>query len=98
MDNASTGTGGTTTNYYATKSITAMPGGELSCVITMSGSGSYGFALWVDFDQDGLEASDKMFGTTSYNNTPYTSTFTIPASRTSFAVSLMNSYPTSGSL
>ena len=79
LNNSSTGTVRTTTNYYATKSITAEPGDELSCTITMSSSGTYGFALWVDFDKDGLEADDYKFKTSSYQNTPYTGTFTIPA-------------------
>ena len=79
LNNSSTGTGRTTTNYYATKSITAEPGDELSCTITMSSSGTYGFALWVDFDKDGLEADDYKFKTSSYQYTPYTGTFTIPA-------------------
>ena len=78
LNNSSTGTAFTTTNYYATKSITAKPGDELTCTITMNSSGTYGFALWVDFDDDGLEASDKVFGTTGYKNSPYTGTFTIP--------------------
>lgn len=79
LNNSSTGTAKTTTNYYSTKSITAEPGDELSCTITMSGSGTYGFALWVDFDKDGLEADDYKFKTSGYQSTPYTGTFTIPA-------------------
>lgn len=80
LENSSTGTKKTTTNYYATKSITAQPGDVLSCEITMNGASStYGFALWVDFDGDGLEAADRKFYSDGYKGSPYTNTLTIPA-------------------
>lgn len=80
LDNASTGTENTTTNYYDTKSITVEPGDELSCTITMSsGTESFGFALWVDLDGDGLEQTETMFATSSQQQSSYTGTFTIPA-------------------
>ena len=79
LNNSSTGTGGSTTNYYATQSIMAEPGDELSCVITMNSSSTYGFAMWVDFDQDGLDSGDLIFSTSSYNSSPYTITLNIPA-------------------
>ncbi|MBQ3832643.1 MAG: Ig-like domain-containing protein, partial [Bacteroidales bacterium] len=97
LNNASTGTAKTTTNYYATKSITAEPGDELSCTITMSSSGTYGFALWVDFDKDGLDAEDYMFETSSYQSTPYTGTFTIPANTPAgeYRLRILGDYTTS---
>ena len=80
FENSSTGTARTTTNYYNTESIiSAEPGDVISCTITMSTSGTYGFALWVDFDQDGLDADDRMFYSNGYKDSPYTNTFTIPA-------------------
>ena len=79
LDNTTTGTIHTNNDYYNTKSITAKPGDQLTCVITCGASGTYGYAVWVDFDGDGLESSDKMFGTSSYQNSPYTGHFTIPA-------------------
>ena len=80
LDNASSGTENTTTDYYNTKSITVDPGDELSCTITMSsGTESFGFALWVDLDGDGLESADRMFTSSGYFISQYTGTFTIPA-------------------
>ena len=80
LDNASSGTENTTTNYYDTKSIIVEPGDELSCTITMSNADeTYGFALWADFDGDGLEQAERMFATSSHQASPYTGTFTIPA-------------------
>ena len=86
LNNSSTGTGGTTTNYYATQSITAEPGDELSCVITMYSSSSYstyGFAMWVDFDQNGLDSNDLITSTSGYSNSPYTITLNIPTNASS---------------
>jgi len=79
LNNTTTGTIHTNNDYYNTQSITAKPGDQLTCVITCGASGTYGYAVWVDFDGDGLETDDKVFGTSSYQSSPYTGQFTIPA-------------------
>ncbi len=81
LENPTSGTAHQNNDYYNTKTITASPGDALSCQITCNGTSSatFGYAMWVDFDGNGLTSSDKVFGTSSYANSPYTGTLTIPA-------------------
>lgn len=79
LNSASSGTTRTTTNYFSTRSITALAGDVLTCTTTMSASATYGFALWVDFNQNGFDAGDLQYSTTGYQNSPYSFNFTIPA-------------------
>ena len=79
LNNTSSGTANSNTDYYNddSKKITVSAGDALTFAITPSGSSTYGFAVWIDFDNDGLEASDRVLNTTSYISS-FSRTYTIP--------------------
>ncbi len=76
---SSTGTENSNTNYYDTRSFTVSAGDQIGFSITPSISDTYGFAVWIDLDNDGLESSDKVLGTTTYESSFTNQLYTIPA-------------------
>ena len=78
LNSSSTGTANSNTDYYSSRSITASAGSTIDLSITPSESDTYGFAVWVDFDADGMETSDRVLYTSSYGYS-YSGSYTIPA-------------------
>jgi len=80
--NISNTTGGSTGgygDYSATHQIIATPGTVVNFNTTVTG-GTLGYAMWIDWNSNlTFEPGEKVYGTTSFGNGPYNSTFTIPA-------------------
>ena len=82
INNASSGTGASYSNYYNSVAATASAGATIGFTITIAG-GSYitfGSAIWVDWNQNNtFEATERVWNTTSYTGSPHSGSFTIPA-------------------
>ncbi len=78
LNSSSTGTANSNTDYYSSRSITAAAGSTIDLSITPSGSDTYGFAVWIDFDADGMETSDRVLNSGGYASS-YSGSYTIPA-------------------
>ncbi len=67
-------------DFYATAAASAYPGMMVNYSITVSGNNSFGRAIWIDFNEDGVfQSSEQVAGSTSYANSPLVGSFTIPA-------------------
>ncbi|WP_107037268.1 GEVED domain-containing protein [Brumimicrobium mesophilum] len=79
--NLNTG-GGTTTASYSDFTTISASGYELLDIdftITASGTSTYGFAVFVDWNNDfNFDLSERMFNTTSYTASPLSNSFTVP--------------------
>jgi gliding motility-associated-like protein len=70
-------------DFYNTVSMSATAGATINYSITCS-SGTYGRAIWVDWNENGtFEASEQMVSSSSYESSPLTGSFTIPAGTSS---------------
>ncbi|OQC46738.1 MAG: hypothetical protein BWX59_00134 [Bacteroidetes bacterium ADurb.Bin028] len=66
-------------DFYNTVSMSANLGATINYSITCS-SGTYGRAIWVDWNENGtFEASEQMVSSSSYESSPLTGSFTIPS-------------------
>ena len=95
VSNTTTGTGQAHSDYYSSQSITASPGTTINTNVEMSSSGTYGVAIWVDWNNNGVfETSEKVYGTTSYTSTPIAGSFTVPSGQASgsYRVRVMGDY------
>ena len=79
LNSSSTGTTNSNTDYYNSRSFTVAAGSEISCSITPSGSSTYGFAIWMDMNNNGLDSGDRVLYTSSYSSSFSNQTYTIPA-------------------
>ena len=66
-------------DFYNTVSMSATAGATINYSITCS-SGTYGRAIWVDWNENGVfEASEQVASSSSYESSPLTGSFTIPS-------------------
>lgn len=65
---------------YTSQSVTASPSGVINFSTSYLGTGTYGFAIFVDYNQNGsfADAGETVFNTTAYG-TSESGSFTIPA-------------------
>ena len=79
IDNETTGTGASYSNFYDTHSAIAYPGLSIGFTITIAGGSTYGSAIWVDWNND-MEFSDdeRVHQTTGYASSPHSGSFTVP--------------------
>ncbi len=83
LTNINKTSGSSTTGYqdfHATDEMIALPGATIGYSLTCAGGSTYGQAIWIDFNEDGVfEASEQVVSSSSYLSSPLTGTFTIPA-------------------
>ncbi|MDR2206890.1 MAG: GEVED domain-containing protein [Flavobacteriaceae bacterium] len=70
-------------NYYATHTASQYPGGSVDFTTNIVTSGSAGFKIWIDWNQDGTfdnsaGSNEIAYASSSYLNT-HTGSFTVPA-------------------
>ncbi|HNJ58929.1 MAG TPA: GEVED domain-containing protein, partial [Chitinophagaceae bacterium] len=66
-------------DFYATDEVTINKGDVLAYTINVAGGSTYGYAIWIDFNQDGtFQATEQVLTTSSYASSPKTGTVTIP--------------------
>ncbi len=79
--------GGSTTGYqdfHTTAIMSADAGTTINYSMTVAGNDTYGRAIWVDLDEDGIfQASEQLVSSSSYSSSPLNGSFTIPPSTTS---------------
>lgn len=83
ITNINKSSGGSTNgyqNFYETDSVSANVGTTIGYSMTVAGGGSYGRAIWVDWNNNGeFEASEKIVSSTSVAASPLTGSIKIPA-------------------
>ncbi len=85
IDNTSLGTANTYSDYYDSRSFTTLENTAttMNFSITAAGGATYGAAIWVDYNNDGIfAAGERVWNTTSAQASPITGNFTVPASAT----------------
>ena len=85
IDNTSLGTANTYSDYYDSRSFTTLENvaTTMNFSITAAGGATYGAAIWVDYNNDGIfAAGERVWNTTSAQASPITGNFTVPASAT----------------
>ena len=80
INNTTTGTSCSTSDYYSTYSISASAGSTISYLATPSSSSTWRYGLWVDWNNDGdfSDSGEEIYNTSSYI-TISEQTFTIPS-------------------
>jgi len=66
-------------NFFTTDEVIINRGDSLAYSINVAGGSNYGFAIWVDFNQDGtFQSSEQVLTTSAYEYPPKTGKFKIP--------------------
>ena len=79
INNSTSGTGLAYNNYYGSYAASFYAGSTLNFSIGFS-SGSYGHAVWVDWNQNGqFESDERMHNSTGYASGTHSGSFTIPS-------------------
>ena len=83
INNTTSGTGLSYSNYYDTHSASAYEGQTIDFTITIAGGSTHGSAIWVDWNND-LEFSDaeRVHQTSGYASSPHSGSFTVPTGAT----------------
>ena len=85
INNTSLGTANSYSDYYDTRNLTTLENTAttISFSITAVGGDTYGAAIWVDYNNDGVFADgERVWHTASAQASPITGSFTVPASAT----------------
>jgi len=70
-------------DFHTTASASAAPGTTINYSISVAGGSTYGRAIWIDFNSDGVfQSSEQVASSTSYLFPPLTGSFTIPGTAT----------------
>jgi len=76
--------GGSATGYqdfHTTATMSADAGTTINYSMTVAGGSTYGRAIWVDLDEDGVfQATEQLVSSSAYASSPLTGSFTIPVS------------------
>ncbi|MBL0340938.1 MAG: hypothetical protein IPP71_08425 [Bacteroidetes bacterium] len=79
INNTSAGSATGYQNFFSTASMSAMQGTSVNFTMTIAGGGTYGRAIWIDFNQDGVfGAGEQVVSSTSYVASPISGSFTVP--------------------
>lgn len=77
---AVTGTNGYQNLSLSSNTILSAPSAATPLTVTVGGGGSYGVAIWVDWDNSlTFSTAERVYATTGYITTPANTTLTIPA-------------------
>ncbi|MCF0206594.1 MAG: hypothetical protein HUK15_04125, partial [Bacteroidales bacterium] len=82
LNNSSSGFGASYSDYYSTVNMTALAGTTVNFTLTVAGGSQQGYAVWVDWNDDGdfSDTGEKVAGSSSTQASPISGSFTIPAS------------------
>ncbi len=81
--NNSSGSSAGYQNFFATASMSAMQGNTVNFTMTIAGGSTYGKAIWIDFDQDGIfAAGERVASSTAYASSPISGSFVVPLTAT----------------
>ena len=79
INNPSTGTA-SYENFSATVSGTANQNSTVNYAISVAGASNYGYAIWVDYNEDGtFQSGEQVVTSNAYVYSPITGSFNIPA-------------------
>jgi hypothetical protein len=82
--NVNNTSGGSATGYqdfHTTATMSADAGTTINYSMTVAGGSTYGRAIWVDLDEDGVfQATEQLVSSSAYASSPLTGSFTIPVS------------------
>ena len=66
-------------NFFTTDQVTINRGASIAYSINVAGGDTYGFAIWIDSNQDGIfQPTEQVLITSAYASSPKTGTVTIP--------------------
>lgn len=83
INNTSGGNASGYQDFSGSVSMSASQGDVINYSMTVAGSGTYGRAIWIDFNQNGIfEAGEQVVTSSSYASSPLTGTFTISPTAT----------------
>ncbi len=84
INNTSSGTSGYQNFFALVAAVSAYPGNAVSYSMTVAGNDTYGRAIWIDFNENGLftDAGEQVASSTAYAASPLTGSFTVPAGTT----------------
>lgn len=80
IDNTSTGNASGYSDHHLTDSAKAMPGSTISYSMAVSTTSTYGRAIWIDYNEDGIfQPAERVAFSGSYVGGAWTGSFTVPA-------------------
>lgn len=83
ISNASGSAAGGYTDFHTTAIASALPGTNIGFSMTANGTSTFGRAIWVDYNENGIfESTERVANTTGYVGSPWTGSFTIPVTTT----------------
>lgn len=80
INNSSSGNASGYQDYYSSATLTAQTSTTINYSITVAGGSTYGQAIWIDFDENGIfAASEQVVSSSAYASSPLTGSFVIPS-------------------